>query len=69
MVERKLDLQSAVDLLVDMLVNRVEEYARLRKQLPSFGPDIDAELAKYLKNLEHFVQGTVLWYYLSPSEF
>jgi len=31
--------------------------------------DVDAELERYLHALENFVQGTVLWYYLSPSEY
>ncbi|TDL19929.1 terpenoid synthase [Rickenella mellea] len=69
MVERDLDLQGAVDTLTQMLSDRVDEYVELKKQLPSFGTEVDAELGKHHKNLEHFVQGTVLWYYLSPRYF
>ena len=69
MAERKVDLQAAVNILTDMLAARVQEYAELKKKLPSFGAEIDARLAVYHENLEHFVQGTVVWYYNSPREY
>ena len=67
MAERHLDLQGAVNLLTEMLTQRVEDYAKLRESLPSFGYEVDQTLSIYLKALEQFVQGTVVWYYLSPS--
>lgn len=68
MHERNVGLQAAIDILTEMLSQRVEDYVELKKQLPSFGSDVDRELARYLHALENFVQGTVLWYYLSPSK-
>ncbi|KIK65943.1 hypothetical protein GYMLUDRAFT_239618 [Collybiopsis luxurians FD-317 M1] len=68
MVERGVELQMAIDIVTDMVQERVREYTYLKAQLPSFGPDIDKEVARYLKALEHFVQGTVVWYY-SPRYF
>lgn len=61
MIERDVDLQSAVDILTDMLAQRVADYVRYRAQLPSFGPEVDAELARYNKALEQYTQGTVVW--------
>jgi len=69
MIERNINLQGAVDLLTDMLAQRVQDYVDLKATLPSWGPDVDAPLAIYLKNLEHFVQGTILWYYSVPRYF
>ncbi|EGO03037.1 hypothetical protein SERLA73DRAFT_165924 [Serpula lacrymans var. lacrymans S7.3] len=69
MIEHNVGLQAAIDILTDMLADRVAEYTELKKQLPSFGPAVDTELMRYLEALEHFVQGTVLWYYLSPRYF
>jgi len=66
MAEHDIDLQSAVDSLTDMISHRVEEYAQLKKQLPSWGPEVDAVVQKYHKALEHFVQGCLVWYYSSP---
>ncbi|KAF8553877.1 terpenoid synthase [Imleria badia] len=68
MHEYNVGLQAAIDILTEMLAQRVEDYIELKNQLPSFGPDVDRELARYLHALENFVQGTVLWYYLSPSK-
>ncbi|EMD32753.1 hypothetical protein CERSUDRAFT_126560 [Gelatoporia subvermispora B] len=69
MLERDCDLQTAVEILTDMLAQRVADYADLKKQLPSFGPEVDLELARYFKALEQYVQGTVVWYYYSPRYF
>ncbi|KAF5319865.1 hypothetical protein D9758_018520 [Tetrapyrgos nigripes] len=68
MEEKDLDLQDAIDYVIHMLNDRVADYRALKKSLPSFGPHVDAELARYLRALEHFVQGTVVWYY-SPRYF
>ncbi|KAF9232893.1 isoprenoid synthase domain-containing protein [Melanogaster broomeanus] len=69
MHERNIGLQGAIDVLTEMLAQRVDEYIELKSKLPSFGPEADKELARYLHALENFVQGTVLWYYLSPRYF
>ncbi|KIK45444.1 hypothetical protein CY34DRAFT_10411 [Suillus luteus UH-Slu-Lm8-n1] len=69
MHERDVGLQEAINILTEMLNQRVDDYIRLKSELPSFGADVDAELEKYLHALENFVQGTVLWYYLSPRYF
>ena len=66
MVEHQVELQEAIDILVDMVRSRVDEYVNLKGQLPSFGHEVDQELSKYHTAWEHFVQGTVIWYYLSP---
>ncbi|KDR68218.1 hypothetical protein GALMADRAFT_78787 [Galerina marginata CBS 339.88] len=66
MTERMVELQEAVNIVVDMLNSRVDRYITLKAQLRSFGPEVDSELEKYHAALEHFVQGTVVWYYLSP---
>lgn len=69
MHERDVGLQEAINILTDMLNQRVDDYIKFKSQLPSFGADVDAELARYLHALENFTQGTVLWYYLSPRYF
>ncbi|KAI0705976.1 terpenoid synthase [Cerioporus squamosus] len=69
MLERDCDLQTAVDVLTDMLAQRVADYARYKSQLPSFGPEVDAELARYNTAIEQYTQGTVVWYYYSPRYF
>ena len=68
MIERDCDLQTAIDVLVDMQSQRVADYLRYKSQLPSFGPEVDAELARYNTAMEQYTQGTVVWYYHSPRE-
>ncbi|KAF9255786.1 terpenoid synthase [Marasmius fiardii PR-910] len=65
----QLDLQGAVDMLTEMIRNRVHDYVNLKKRLPSFGPEVDAELSRYHIGLENFTQGCVVWYYSSPRYF
>ncbi|KAG5718178.1 Pentalenene synthase [Termitomyces sp. T112] len=64
-----LNLQEAVDLLTKMIADRVQDYVKLKERLPSFGPDIDPAVHKYVDALEQFVQGCVVWYYSSPRYF
>ncbi len=69
MLERDCNLQTAVDVLTEMQAQRVADYIRYKSQLPSFGPEVDAELARYNKAIEQYTQGTVVWYYHSPREY
>ncbi|KIK65941.1 hypothetical protein GYMLUDRAFT_257858 [Collybiopsis luxurians FD-317 M1] len=68
MVEQGVELQIAIDTVIEMVQDRIKEYIHLKAQVPSFGLDIDNQVARYLKALEHFIQGTLMWYY-SPRYF
>lgn len=67
MAQYDLGLQDAVDRLVGMISTRVRDYITLKEQLPLFGAEVDTMLRKYHAALEHYVQGTIVWYYSSPS--
>jgi hypothetical protein len=69
MEEKDLDLQDAIEYVIQMLNDRVKEYCALKRRLPSFDRSVDKELARYLRALEHFVQGTVVWYYSPRKSF
>jgi len=69
MLEKGLDLQSAIDFATDMVRARVKEYVNLKSEVPSFGSETDEEVARFIKALEHWVQGSVVWYYESPRYF
>ncbi|KAF5374321.1 hypothetical protein D9758_004657 [Tetrapyrgos nigripes] len=68
-VAHNLNLQDAVDMLTNMIRKRVQNYLELKKELPSFGVGVNAELRRYHTALEHFTQGCVVWYYSSPRYF
>ncbi len=55
MVERNCDLQTAIDVSTDMMRSRVEEYLSYKTQLPLFGDEVDGEIVKYVRGLEHYV--------------
>ena len=65
MHEKRVDLQSAIDRLAEMLAQRVADYTYLKTQVPSFGPEVDSELQRYFQALEHYLRGNVEWCYLS----
>ncbi|KAH8930304.1 terpenoid synthase [Atractiella rhizophila] len=69
MADHKVDLQTALDMLVDMIAQRVQDYVNLKKQLPNWGPKVNAAVAKYNKYIEYMVQGCVVWYYSSRRYF
>ncbi|KAK7056370.1 hypothetical protein VNI00_002924 [Paramarasmius palmivorus] len=64
-----LDLQGAVDMLTDMIRDRVQDYTDLKKRLPSFGSKVDTAVRRYHEAMENFTQGCVVWYYSSPRYF
>ncbi|KAF8175504.1 isoprenoid synthase domain-containing protein [Mycena galopus ATCC 62051] len=69
MAEKNLGVQDSVDFVGNMLGRSIAEYAELKQKLPSFGPQVDAELTRYLTGCEFFTQGALRWYSSSLSEF
>lgn len=65
MHEKRTDLQSAIDILAGMLEQRVVDYTYLKTQVPAFGPEIDSEIRRYFRALEHYLRGNVEWCYTS----
>ena len=69
MVEQMIELQEAIDIAMTMLESRVSEYIHLKTRLPTFGPEVDAELARYYVGIENLLQGGIVWSYLTPRVF
>ena len=68
MAEHQIDLQAAIGLATSMVKERVEDYGRLRNDIPSFGELYDIQLNKYLDALGSTLQGFARWYYDVPRE-
>ncbi|KAK0475990.1 isoprenoid synthase domain-containing protein [Armillaria luteobubalina] len=66
---KAIGLQDAINILTNMISDRVKEYLHSKKKLPSFGPDIDPVLTQYHTAMENFTQGCIVWYYSSPRYF
>lgn len=56
-----LDLDGAVAWISQAHEVAAEEYLRLAEQVPSFGPDVDKELADYLDFLKNWPRGNASW--------
>lgn len=71
MQEYRLDLQSAISKLTEMVRQRLDRYYHLKAQLhPIYGGlEISGELVRYLEGLEVANVGVTKWYYQSPRYF
>ncbi|KAG8917205.1 hypothetical protein FRC03_004894 [Tulasnella sp. 419] len=69
MREKGLDLQGAVDWLGDLIKRRIDQYVSEKAQLPSWGPEVDAGVAKYVAGLERWVIGVLHWSFDSERYF
>lgn len=58
MQEKKLDLEGAMDYVDKMLRNRLQEYVEAKAKLRSFGPEIDAQVARYIQGIEYSANST-----------
>jgi hypothetical protein len=59
-IEKSCTLQEAIDYVAGMVQTRIEEFQVFKKALPSFGLK---DLMKYLEGIEHWISGTMHWYY------
>jgi len=64
-----IELQEAIDIVMTMLEFRISEYINLKTRLPTFGPEVDSELARYYVGIENVMQGGIVWSYLSTRAF
>ncbi|KDR70518.1 hypothetical protein GALMADRAFT_144788 [Galerina marginata CBS 339.88] len=69
MVEKRVELQEAIDTLVAMTETRVGEYVNLKAQFPVFGPGVDSEVARYFAGIEQLLQGGIVWSYFTSRYF
>ncbi|MEP7286008.1 MAG: hypothetical protein ABI947_09595 [Chloroflexota bacterium] len=61
--EHQLTLQQAIDNAAQIFNERIQLYCDLEAQVPSFGTEIDGELARYLAGLRYWVRGNIDWSY------
>jgi|HigsolmetaAR201D_1030396.scaffolds.fasta_scaffold17322_2 hypothetical protein len=59
--EQQCSWQEAVDRVADMHNNEVLAFEQLSKQLPSFSPEIDTQIARYIDILRAWMRGNIDW--------
>ncbi|KIO32334.1 hypothetical protein M407DRAFT_214286 [Tulasnella calospora MUT 4182] len=69
MNELGLDVQGAVDHVGDMIRQRIDQYVMEKYCVPSWGEEVDAQVAKYVEGLESWVIGVLHWSFDSERYF
>lgn len=65
----KLDIQSAVNYAGSLCANSVKMYSEARAKFPSFGPELDKDIAVYCYTLESWISGGLEWSFVAPRYF
>lgn len=63
--QQQISLEEAVKLAAEMHDQKVKELLSLEAYLPSFGEEIDNEVAKYISGLHSWIRGNLDWYFQS----
>ncbi|KAF8574201.1 terpenoid synthase [Ramaria rubella] len=64
-----LNLQTAVDYVGDMCFKTLDAFCESQKNLPSWGPEIDRDVARYVCGLESWIVGGIHWSFISGRYF
>jgi hypothetical protein len=64
-----MDLQAAVDHAGNMCIEAIESYCEHKTRIPSYGPEIDSQVAAYARGLESWIAGNVEWSFLTLRYF
>ncbi|KAI0820240.1 terpenoid synthase [Trametes gibbosa] len=66
---RGLDLQSAVDHVGELCKQTIDVFIENREKIPSFGPDLDRDVAMYVQGLQDWIVGSLHWSFMTKRYF
>jgi hypothetical protein len=69
MQDRHLDVQGAFDHAGNMCIGAIKSYYEYKTKLPSYGPEIDGQVAAYTRGLESWISGNLEWSFLTERYF
>jgi hypothetical protein len=64
-----LDLQGAFDRAGDMCREVIDSFKENKNKLPSWGAEIDGDVARYVRGLEDWMSGSVQWSFVTERYF
>ena len=67
--ERGVELQEAMDIAGEFFANYAQEFDMWKGQLPSWGPEVDAAVSKYIRGMGACVRGYIEWSLAGPRYF
>ena len=65
----ELELQDAIDYVGEFCLGCIDRFETLRKMLPSWGPDIDAQMQAYVDGLGSWMIGNLVWSFETERYF
>ncbi|KZT69831.1 terpenoid synthase [Daedalea quercina L-15889] len=69
MTHRNLTLQQAVDYVGDLCRDQISSFMENEKRIPSWGQDVDREVAVYVKGLRDWIVGSLHWSFMTERYF
>lgn len=69
MNQEGVDLQTAVDFVGNMCKQSIDRFNEERSRLPSWGPEIDRDVAIYVDGLANWIVGSLHWSFESERYF
>ena len=69
MKAKHFNLQEASDYAGVFFGNLVDRFIAERKKLPSWGPDLDRDVSRYVDAIGHWVVGNICWSFETPRYF
>jgi len=67
--ERGIGLQEAFDVAGQFFESYVKEFVTRKEMLPSWGPEVDEAVSRYVTGLECLVSGGIEWCFSGPRYF
>ena len=66
---RGFDLQTAVDFVGELCRQTIDAFTENQRQLPSFGPRLDRDVAMYVQGLQDWIVGSLHWSFMTQRYF
>ncbi|KAJ8480777.1 hypothetical protein ONZ51_g6432 [Trametes cubensis] len=64
-----LDLQSAVDFVGGLCKQTIDAFVENQRNLPSFGPELDRDVALYVQGMQDWIVGSLHWSFMTERYF
>ncbi|KAI0695859.1 terpenoid synthase [Cerioporus squamosus] len=66
---RGFDLQTAVDFVGELCRQTIDTFVENQRNVPSFGPKLDRDVAMYIQGLQDWIVGSLHWSFMTERYF
>jgi alpha-muurolene/germacrene-A/gamma-muurolene/(+)-delta-cadinol synthase len=64
-----LDVQGAVGHTANLYRQTIHAFCKSRAELPSWGPEVDKDVSRYIQGLESWLSGSLRWSFITERYF